>query len=125
VQTLLKDETTKVCLSRLLGGTETPALLFTASHGMSFPIGDARQLPPQGALLCQHWPGPRAWRQAILQEFYLAADDIGADTRLLGLLAFFLACYGADTPFLDDFAHQAFRKRAVSCKAILTLLCNP
>jgi hypothetical protein len=109
VQTLLKDEATKARLEHLLGGDDTPALLFTASHGMGFPNGDTRQLPHQG--LCQNWPGPQAWRQAIHRDFYFAAEDVGTDARLLGLMAFFFACYGAGTPRLDDFAHQAFRER--------------
>lgn len=107
VQTLLKDETTKARLCQLLGGAETPGLLFTASHGMGFPNGDPRQLPHQGALLCQDWPGPEAWgRQAIPQDFYFATDDVDDDARLLGLLTFHFACYGAGTPRLDDFFHQ-------------------
>jgi hypothetical protein len=113
VRTVLADEATKARLSHLLGGAETPALLFTASHGIGFPNGDSRQLSYQGALLCQDWPGPEKWRQEIPQSFYFAGDDVADGARLLGLLAFHFACYGAGTPRLDDFAHrrQGVRER--------------
>ncbi len=65
VELFLKEEAKKAKLAELLGGAQTPALLFTASHGMGFPNGDPRQLPHQGALLCQDWPGPEARRQPI------------------------------------------------------------
>jgi hypothetical protein len=112
VLTVLKDEATKARLSRLLGGEETPAVLFTAGHGMGFPNGDPRQFPHQGALLCQDWPGPLQWRQPIPPEFYLASDDVSSTARLDGMVAFFFACYGAGTPKMDDFAHQALQERA-------------
>jgi hypothetical protein len=107
VEAVVGAGATKARLGALLGGAETPALLFTASHGVGFPSGDPRQRPHQGALLCQDWPGPQEWRKAIPPEFYLAADDVPDGARLLGLVAFHFACYGAGTPRLDDFAHQA------------------
>jgi Peptidase family C25 len=105
VQTLLKDEATKAQLGQLLGGSETPSLLFTASHGCSFT--DSRQLRHQGALLCQDWPGPLQWQgKPIPEDFYFSCDDVSNDARLLGLIAFFFACYGAGTPKVDNFAHK-------------------
>jgi hypothetical protein len=112
IETILGEEADKAHLSQLMGGSQTPALLFSASHGMGFPNGDNRQLPHQGGLLCQDWPGPKNWHEAIPQDFYFSADDLDADARLLGLMAFHFACYGAGTPRLDEFAKQAFKSRA-------------
>jgi DNA/RNA endonuclease G (NUC1) len=102
-------QATKARLGSLLGGAETPALLFTASHGMGFPLGDRRQLGHQGALLCQDWPGPNAWDREIPTDYYFAADDVPADARLLGLIGFHFACYGAGTPSHDDFPGNPLR----------------
>lgn len=112
VDAAIAEEATKARLAALLGGRDTPSLLFTASHGMDFPMTSPRQIPHQGALLCQDWPGPVAHRGRIPEAFYLAGDDLASDTSLLGLVAFFFACYGAGTPELDDFAKQAFRARS-------------
>jgi hypothetical protein len=112
IEPVLRDAALKARLATLLGGPDTPALLVTGSHGMEFPLDDPRQLPHQGALLCQDWPGRAAWgRKPIGQDLYFAGDDLASDANLLGLLAFFFACYGAGTPQLDDFSKQAFKDR--------------
>jgi hypothetical protein len=112
VTTQVGEPATKARLERLLGGADTPALLFTAGHGMGFPKDDPRQLPHQGALLCQDWPGPLQWDKPIPVEHYFSADDVGSDASLLGLVAFCFACFGAGTPIMDDFTRQAFRDPA-------------
>jgi hypothetical protein len=107
VETIIGDGATKSRLHSLLGPDDAPALLFTASHGMGFPNGDPRQLQNQGALLCQDWPGPQAWRKAVPPDFYFAAEDIASDARFHGLIAVHFACYGLGTPKLDEFTRQS------------------
>jgi hypothetical protein len=89
-------------IAELLGGADTPALLFTASHGMGLPLNHPRQLRHQGALICQDWPGPSC-KGELPEDYFFAADDVPASAKLLGLVAFHFACYGAGTPRLDDF----------------------
>jgi hypothetical protein len=123
VQSILRDQATKASLEQILKGNDTPALLFTASHGMGFPNADPRQFPHQGALLCQDWPGPQNWRGPIPEEFYFSADDLHPQANLLGLIAFTFACYGVGTPKQDEFAQQAFKKRTdIAPRAFLSNL---
>jgi hypothetical protein len=123
VQTILGEGATKARLDQLLTGNRAPALLFSASHGMGFPKTDPRQLPHQGALLCQDWPGPGDWRGPIPEDFYFSADDLGIEAKLLGSIVFTFACYSAGTPKQDDFAQQAFRQRLdISPRAFLSKL---
>jgi hypothetical protein len=108
VQTRIKEAAYRADFDQLLHASQPPALLFSASHGMVFPNGDQRQFPHQGALLCQDWPGPRAHKGPIPEDFYYSADHLGDDASLLGMLSFFFACYGAGTPRMDDFHRRAF-----------------
>ncbi|WNG60070.1 hypothetical protein F0U59_39190 [Archangium gephyra] len=112
VRTVLADEATKARLSHLLGGDETPRLLFTASHGMGFPNSHPQQLSTQGALLCQDWPGPLNHQGAIPTDFYFSGADVAEEASLAGLISFHFACYGAGTPRDDDFSRRAFRAPA-------------
>ncbi len=115
VQPFLNEAATRSQLERLLGGDQTPALLFTASHGMEFDPTDKRQISHQGALLCQDWPGPTAWRGEIPENLYFAGDHIARDANPLGLITFHFACYGAGTPLYDEFSQ---RSQNAVCKAI-------
>ena len=87
-------------LTRLLGGDETPALLFTATHGVGYRRGHSKQMDNQGAILCQDWPG-RGNR--LKPEHYFAAADLGENAKVQGLIAFFFGCYSAGTPQHDNF----------------------
>lgn len=100
VETVLGSEATKAALAERMGGTRTPALLFTASHGIGFDPEDPRQAALQGALLCQDWPGPET---VVLPDHYLAGEDIADSASPAGLIAFLFACYGAGTPVYDSF----------------------
>ncbi len=75
--------------------TKLPAFLFTASHGLSWDLGDARQATATGALLCQGWSGAAG---EISADYYFAAADLPAETNLQGLIAFNFACFGAGIP---------------------------
>ncbi len=102
VRTLTAAEATKAGLARELGA-DAPALLFTAAHGVKFKPGDRRQEARQGALLCQDWPGPGTGCQ---RQHYFSAEDVAADARPRGLIAFQVACYGGGTPRWSGFAGE-------------------
>jgi hypothetical protein len=107
VEVVAPDKATKGVLAHYMGGDRTPAILFTASHGINFKPGDPRQLRHQGALITADWPGPKA-RVPITDKLYFSMDDIPADADLLGMFAFVFACYGGGTPKMDNFYRQVF-----------------
>ncbi len=87
-----------------LGGAETPAFLFTASHGLCYGPGDPCQRSFQGALLCQDWPGPGIRQGALPRGDFFTAADVAGDADVAGLVAMIFACYGAGTPLEDEFS---------------------
>jgi hypothetical protein len=108
VSTLLGVEATKANIGRALAWPDTPSLLLASGHGIGFPFGDPRQLDQQGALLCSDWPGPRAWRGPVPEDYYFAAHDVADHERLPGMIVFLRASFGAGTPRMDDFTQRAF-----------------
>jgi hypothetical protein len=114
-------ESTKERLAKLLGGPETPAFLFTATHGVTFPSSDTRQPRYQGALLCQEWPGPRVSHLGPLcPEFYFSADNVAGNAQIAGRIIFLFACYGAGTPRQDYFPqHSVIGRSSIAPQAFV------
>jgi hypothetical protein len=117
---------TREALGSIFSGPP-PSLVFTAGHGMVWPNGDANQLPCQGALLCQDWPGIGQ----IKREHYYAAADLPDDARVSGLITFHFACYGAGTPernlyhFKRDEAPPAIAPHAFTAALPRRLMSHP
>lgn len=84
--------------SLLQGGEGSPSLLFASGHGLGFGPGHPAQRKRQGALVCSGWPGPKQWQGPVAPEHVFAAEDLPADARPEGLIAFLYACHGAGTP---------------------------
>ncbi len=104
VRSVLREEASKDRLRRLVGGVETPALLFTAGHALCFHPKDKALLTNQGALLCDDWPGPEQWPGRNPPEHFFAARDVSDDVDLRGLVSFHFACFSAGTPRRDSFS---------------------
>nr|AGC71510.1 twin-arginine translocation protein TatB [uncultured bacterium A1Q1_fos_1880] len=104
------EQAYKPRLQELLGGSDTPALLFTATHGAGFVSSDSvRQRTSQGALVCQDWPGPKNWNDPLPDDFLFSACDVRNDANVWGMLAMFFACFSAGTPRQSDFIHRKQR----------------
>ncbi|HEV3084759.1 MAG TPA: hypothetical protein VGY66_33665 [Gemmataceae bacterium] len=111
IEPVVGDKATKAGLLDLLGGSRTPSVLFTATHGAVLPSGDPQQERRQGALICQDWPGPVAWRKPLGEDFYVSHDDIPDAAKVKGLVAFFFACFSAGTPQADNFSVGGVRQQ--------------
>jgi hypothetical protein len=103
VRKFLGKTAKKEALARLLGGEETPDLLFSAGHGLQYKSGHERQRSHQGALVCQGWRG----KGPPKPEHVFASVDLNPHACLRGLIAFLFACHSAGTPSQNDFACTA------------------
>lgn len=86
------------------GGGAAPAFLFTASHGMGWPLNHPQQATDTGALICQDFPG--AGFGPLQRTHYFAAADLPPDAHVHGMVSFHFACFGAGVPMYDRFTHQ-------------------
>lgn len=103
IEVVRPEDATRERLGRLLGGgEETPSLLFTHCHGMSFRPADERQEQLEGALVCRDWGGAGT---RIRRQHYFAGEDVG-DVSLLGMIVVHLACSSAGTPEWDNFTRR-------------------
>jgi hypothetical protein len=87
-------------------GATTPAMLFTASHGLGWPRTHPAHPAAQGALLCQGYPVGDPLAGLPQPGDYLAAVDVQDDARVHGLVAFFFACFGAGTPEFNNYLYE-------------------
>ena len=81
-------------------------VVFTAGHGVGFPLGDSHQESCNGALVCQEWPGPKTWKGALTNDLYLGGADIDDKSSIRASVVFSFACFGAGTPRMDDFTRR-------------------
>ena len=96
-------DASKAALQSIVLETSAPALLFTASHGLTLESGDDGQRALQGALVTQDWAGPRAGVRELSANEYFAGSDVTTDAALQGMIAVLFACYTGGTPPLDEF----------------------
>ncbi|WP_051505808.1 serine protease [Mesorhizobium sp. WSM2561] len=104
---LIGESATKSQLTGILRSGKPPALLFIASHGLSFSKDDPRQKELAGAILCAEFAG----RQAITEDMYFSALDSSAEIDLKGTIVFAFVGYSAGTPRFDDFEEYPAERR--------------
>ncbi|HEX8082894.1 MAG TPA: C25 family cysteine peptidase [Solirubrobacteraceae bacterium] len=110
VEASIGDAADKATLCELLNGGRSTDLLFSATHGIGFAADDPKQRDAQGALVCQDWPGPAAWKRSLPEEFYVSAADVSDAATGAPKIVFAFACYGAGTPAFDEFGHLRRKK---------------
>jgi hypothetical protein len=101
---LIGDEATKANLLAALAADEagrTPALLFSAGHGVGVQATDPNQPALQGSIVCQDFQSPLTPQQ---RQGTISGYDVAEGFCLPGGIHFLFACYGAGTRAHSDFA---------------------
>lgn len=106
------EDATRATLLRQLGGDETPAILFSASHGLMLPAGHKSQHARQGAMICRDYP--LDFSGEVPEQFFVAGEHIPDAADVRGLVLFSFACFSAGTPSLDSFPQRGRSKVAPS-----------
>jgi hypothetical protein len=119
IRAALAEKATKRDLEAILAADDSPALLFTAGHGLCFYPGDDRQRLLQGSLICQDWPGPG---QPLEEGHFFGADDLEGSAQVAGMIAFHFSCFGAGTPRNDGFPEPLHGRRRIAPQAFLSRL---
>jgi Peptidase family C25 len=121
LKTVLGEHATKASLTEILqgrGGSGTPSLLFTGSHGMAFRESDPRQASHQGAIVCQDWSG----FGAITEKDWFSATDVPGDANIHGMMHILFACYGGGCPEFDNFDQMNNQPARIASKPFFSRL---
>jgi hypothetical protein len=99
------DKASKPQLQTLLsGGANTPAILFTGSHGADYSGATPDvQRKMQGALVTQEW----STGDPLGPTNSFSGGDVPANANLLGTMAFLFACYSGGCPANDSYERNA------------------
>lgn len=87
------EDDSRDCLLRRLNGEDTPGILLTSCHGLSYERSDSGQSELQGALLCS---------DGQVQASDLEALD-PTKRSLHGLVAWMFSCFGAGTSHFENY----------------------
>jgi len=111
-------ESTRQQMSELMGGSQTPSLLFTLSHGVTASNDAQLREQVQGGLVCADWRAD----QAIKRSHCFLAEDLQAEADLSGLITFFFACYTGGTPEFDGYPMPHRSRRRLHHKSFVARL---
>jgi hypothetical protein len=103
-ETLKQNQATKENLLAALqpdDAKKTPALLFSASHGVGVRKTDDNQRTLQGSIVCQDFEFPLT---PEARTGFVSGYDVAEGFSLPGGIHFFFACFGAGSRARSDFA---------------------